>query len=637
MNTSSQHNQILEEGQVVAGKWEILRFIARGGKGEVYQARQLNLDRYVAVKVMSREFLQSLEGREEEYTSELQRFRREVTVMARIRHPNVLQVYDFDQLEVGDTKLDYIVMEYVPGSTLRQTMPEEGFGRDEKSFAKWFRRYFLPVLKGMEAVHAQGVIHRDMKPENVLIDDGVPKITDFGLAGGHYLGNITRSFHIIGTPPYMPEEQFLDLAMTDARADVYALGKILYEAIEGKMTQERNKPFENVHLSNPESKMLRGLDRIVRNATAKDRNLRTSTVKALHEELSDILAESGHDRLGRSTSAHKRQVFLLKTTAGILIILLLGLGLYHLNMDGQPGQKDTVGQENVAEQSSDRFNFDFQTRDPTPLPELPPGGDWPSRIEGSDGADLHLVPGGEVEVPLGKPDNGGQNLSRRTFFVAPFYMDESKVTNHLYVEFLRQIEGLEVVDGTVRKNGRIWLFLGEVRDGYEPIAYRNDGFVIKHDAVSKPVVRVTPFGAMAYARFHGRALPSMAHWWRAVLAGGDSLGPSPQTGVQGNGGEEMMMHHEATEEAGQADTRGEDRLQPVFDVPANRLGIRGLTRNVNEWTLLETEAGKLQFHIHGGNGELDQLESYLERKPWEAFAGVGFRTVLPLPAKENRK
>lgn len=97
-----------------------------------------------------------------------------------------------------------------------------------------------------------------------------------------------------------------------------------------------------------------------------------------------------------------------------------------------------------------------------------------------------------------------------------------------------------------------------------------------------------------------------------------------------------MMHHEATQEDGQADTGGEDRLQPVFDIPANRLGIRGLTSNVNEWTLLENEEGKLQFHIHGGNGELDQPESYLERKPWEAFSGVGFRTVLPLPAKENR-
>ena len=97
----------------------------------------------------------------------------------------------------------------------------------------------------------------------------------------------------------------------------------------------------------------------------------------------------------------------------------------------------------------------------------------------------------------------------------------------------------------------------------------------------------------------------------------------------------MMMHHEQVVEPAQTRPPEDNRLQPVFDLPANRLGIRGLTRNVNEWTQLETGDGKPQFHIHGGNGKLNGLESYLERKPWEAFAGVGFRTVLPLPAQEK--
>jgi len=206
MNASSDL-QALEEGQVVNGKWEIIEFIAKGGKGEVYLATQLNLDRKVALKVMSKEFLDSLEDRTEEYESELQRFRREVRVMARIRHPNVLQVFDFDQVQVDGTTLDSIAMEYVPGPTLRQTMLQEGFQKDEPAIAEWLSRYFFPVLQGMEAVHAKGVVHRDMKPENVLIDDEVPKIADFGLAGGHQLDDITKSFHVIGTPPYMPEEQ----------------------------------------------------------------------------------------------------------------------------------------------------------------------------------------------------------------------------------------------------------------------------------------------------------------------------------------------------------------------------------------------------------------------------------------------
>lgn len=620
---------------MIGGRWEILSFIARGGKGEVYQARQLNLDRHVAVKVMSREFLESLKGREEEYTSELQRFRREVTVMARIRHPNVLQVYDFDQLEIDGTSLDYIVMEYVPGFTLRQTMPEEGFGRDGQAMAKWLQRYFFPVLKGMEEVHAKGVIHRDMKPENVLIDDEEPKITDFGLAGGHYFGNITRSFHIIGTPPYMPEEQFLDLATTDARGDVYSLGKILYEAIEGKMTQERNKPFETVCLSNPDTPMLRGLDRIVRQATAKDRNVRISSVKILHEELSDILAETWPERPIRLAARQWKQDLVLKVTAGTLIILLLGFGLYHLTMDNKPLPSETSESITGQQQSSEGYRFDLRAKNPTPLPERTPDGNWPTQIVGSDGADLHLVPGGQVEVPMGKPENGEKTRNSQTFSVSAFFMDESKVTNHLYVEFLRQVEGLEVVDGTVRKNGRIWLLLGEVREGYEPIVYRNKEFVIRHSAVSKPVVRVTPFGAMAYASFYGRSLPSMAQWWRAVRVGGDSLESPLQPVMEGSSESGMMMHHQTTEESEQDTVQGKSGILPVFDLPANRLNIRGLNRNVNEWTLLESKGGNPEFHIHGGNGDLDQLESYLERKPWEAFAGVGFRTVLPIPAKEK--
>lgn len=622
---------------MIGGRWEILSFIARGGKGEVYQARQLNLDRHVAVKVISREFLESLEGREEEYTSELQRFRREVTVMARIRHPNVLQVYDFDQLEIDGTSLDYIVMEYVPGFTLRQTMPEEGFGRYERAIAKWFRKYFFPILQGMEEVHAKGVIHRDMKPENVLIDDGVPKITDFGLAGGHYFGNITKSFHIIGTPPYMPEEQFLDLANTDARGDVYSLGKILYEAIEGKMTQERNKPFETVCLSNPDTPMLRGLDRIVRQSTAKDRNVRISSVKILHGDLSDILSEAGYGRQDRSSSRQKRQVFYLKVSAAVMIALLIGLGLHHLSLDKKPQQPIAPEAVNTWEQSADGFSFAFESKNPTPIPERAPDGDWPAHIVGSDDADLHLVPGGQVQVPRGKPENGEQTRKVQTFSVSSFYMDENKVTNHLYVEFLRQIEGLEVIEGTVRKNGRIWLLLGEVRDGYEPIVYRNNEFAVKHQAVSKPVVRVTPFGAMAYARFYGRALPSMVQWWRAVRAGGDSLEPVQQSRDPESNGEGMMMHHELPGKTEKVRVPEEKGLQAVFDVSANRLGIRGLSQNVNEWTRFEDGMGKPRFHIHGGNGEPDGLESYLERRPWEAFAGVGFRTVLALPETEDEQ
>ncbi len=195
---SSNSDYLLEEGMIVKDKWKIQNFIAKGGKGEVYLAEQLNLDRQVALKIMSQEFIKSLEGDEEELTSETMRFHREVQVMARMQHPNILQVFDFDKLKMNGVEMDYIVMEYVPGPTLRQEMPEEGFGHDEDKVKKWLKKFFFPILDGMEAVHDKGVVHRDMKPENVLVDDGSPKIMDFGIAGGYHMDNVTQTHHMWG-------------------------------------------------------------------------------------------------------------------------------------------------------------------------------------------------------------------------------------------------------------------------------------------------------------------------------------------------------------------------------------------------------------------------------------------------------
>ncbi len=177
----------------------ILTFIAKGGKGEVYLAHQLNLNRQVALKIISQEFIQSLEGDDEEISTEIKRFHREVLVMAQIVHPNIFQVYDYDRLVFDKGELDFIVMEYVPGPTLRNMMLEEGFGLDENRVTNWIKQYFIPILEGMKVVHEKGIVHRDLKPENILIDNGQPKIMDFGLAGGHHFSDVTQSHHMIGT------------------------------------------------------------------------------------------------------------------------------------------------------------------------------------------------------------------------------------------------------------------------------------------------------------------------------------------------------------------------------------------------------------------------------------------------------
>ena len=232
---SKSTESTFEVGAVLDEKWVILSFIGKGGMGEVYRAHQLSLDRDVAIKIISPAFLDELDDNEYEAETCLERFNREIKVMARVRHPNILQIFDSGSATVTtdkkDTRIEYLVVEYVPGGTLRATMSAQGFHPEEDRTREWLLNYFLPVLDGVAALHEAGIVHRDLKPENVLMDGQTPKIADFGLARCGRLAPFTQSMDMKGTPPYMSPEHFLDLKRTDARADVYSLGKILYEAV----------------------------------------------------------------------------------------------------------------------------------------------------------------------------------------------------------------------------------------------------------------------------------------------------------------------------------------------------------------------------------------------------------------------
>ena len=590
---SSETDYLLEEGMIINGKWEVLNFIARGGKGEVYLARQLRLDRQVALKIMSKEFIRSLEGDEDEMFSEVKRFHREVKIMAGIQHPNVLKVYDFDRLEQDGTDTDYIVMEYIPGPTLRQKMPEPGLGHDETRIKNWIKTYFFPILEGMEAVHAKGVVHRDMKPENVLIGDEPPKIMDFGVAGGYQMDAVTQTHHMIGTVTYMPEEQFLDLALTDARVDIYALGKILYEVVEGKMRKDRDKPFHQVGLTRPETRFFKSLDRVIRQATARDRNQRTASVKDLGAELRELVTDSRRDAPPAGLKKFTRGTGL---AAALVLAGLMGFLLFGPFNSGKTPKIETASGTQPLNAGLDSGEPDFRFKKQAKTSPPDPAGEegMPEEILAADNMTMILVEGGSTDLPL---DNLPRDM--KTVVTPPFYMDKTKVTNHLYVQFLHELDGVAVKNGSVFRNGELFLLLGEVKKGYEPITFRDNAFRVKPEDAAKPVVRVTPVGALAYATFYGRRLPTMAQWRLAVRAGEEGKGFSE-------------------------DIRLDSEISPVTHTRSNTLGIKGLKENVHEWTVIPFGSGDARFYIHG----LDNTESYLERRPWEAFSYVGFRTVL---------
>ncbi|MDL1904708.1 serine/threonine protein kinase [Synechococcales cyanobacterium CNB] len=211
--------------------FELVEEISRGGQGVVYRAVQAATHRPAAVKML-------LAGA---FASDRQRrrFEREVEIAARLRHPNVVTVFESGQTPDGRP---FVAMEFVNGVPIdryvRDRLPEPGRDRTDAVL-----RLFLAIASGVAAAHAAGVIHRDLKPSNVLVDaDGVPRVLDFGLARpitDHPEATVTHEF--AGTPAYAAPEQFIgDAAAIGTATDVYALGVMLYTALTGRHPYPRD-------------------------------------------------------------------------------------------------------------------------------------------------------------------------------------------------------------------------------------------------------------------------------------------------------------------------------------------------------------------------------------------------------------
>ena len=196
---------------------EILGTIGRGGMGIVYRAKQTPLGRVVAVKVLTR-----LSGTELE-----ERFAREARLLSQLDHPGIVTLHDFG-LHEG---IPYFVMEHVDGTSLREILKPRPEPRRALELAE-------EVLAILAFAHARGIVHRDIKPENVLVDaSGRVKVTDFGLAkfGAEGEERLTRTGAVMGTPAYMAPEQIERPGEVDARADLYAVGVVLYEMLTGNL------------------------------------------------------------------------------------------------------------------------------------------------------------------------------------------------------------------------------------------------------------------------------------------------------------------------------------------------------------------------------------------------------------------
>lgn len=267
--------------------YEVECLIAVGGMGAVYKARQLSLDRTVAIKVLPRALGDDAVFREN--------FQEEAKMMAKLNHPNLLAIYDFGH----KNGLLYIIMEYSKGKTLYHSA--HGKAVESNTAAKLIQ----DVLEGIEHAHKVGLLHRDLKPANILLLPGtIPKVGDFGLARPMAK---TETGQIYGSPGYVAPEVLADPEAVDERADIYALGVIFYELLTGRLPdQESYQPVSSIVNVDPR------IDAVIERAIHLDMHQRYRRADEMRHAIAEVFREEGTKKQNLA-STHQKPVTQLLT------------------------------------------------------------------------------------------------------------------------------------------------------------------------------------------------------------------------------------------------------------------------------------------------------------------------------------
>ena len=272
-------------GELIDGRYQLIRQMATGGMASIYEALDTRLDRKVAVKIMHPHLAQ-----DEQF---VERFIREAKAAAALSHPNIVAVQDQGWNQNG-TPAIFLVMEMIEGHTLREYLNEQG-----SLSVKDGIKFLLPVLSALSAAHKIGIVHRDLKPENILISkEGRIKIADFGLAKGPLLGGTmtAESSVILGSVSYLSPEQ-VQRGIADSRSDIYSIAITAFEIFTGKKPFEGAEPIQiaYMHVNNrvPKiSSLVSGipeqLDDLIYRATSSNPDERPRDATIFHEELSRI-------------------------------------------------------------------------------------------------------------------------------------------------------------------------------------------------------------------------------------------------------------------------------------------------------------------------------------------------------------
>ncbi len=298
---SSSTDAIRLPSSLIAGRYELIGLVGVGGMGSVYRARDTELDEVIALKVLRRELVDA--------PGMLERFRREVKLARRVTHKNVARTFDIGEHD-GER---FLTMEFIEGESLGRLIEREGtlgIGRTIEIVSA--------VCAGLGAAHAASVVHRDLKPDNVLIaGDGRIVITDFGVARGGFEASPLQTLGLpIGTPAYMSPEQVEGAPDIDARTDIYSLGAILYELLTGELAWGGVSPYAvaaaRLTIAPPDPRRKRNdvpddLAEVALMCMARERSLRFASAEKVAAALADVAAQidpaTGRTRLPRRPSS----------------------------------------------------------------------------------------------------------------------------------------------------------------------------------------------------------------------------------------------------------------------------------------------------------------------------------------------
>jgi serine/threonine protein kinase/formylglycine-generating enzyme required for sulfatase activity len=623
------------------GDFELFEELGRGGMGIVYRAKQVSLNRDVAIKVLPPALAAS--------KLRLARFHREALAASKLDHPGVAPVLAFGE----DQGIVFYAMKLVEGPTLQSILksakagqPTEPSPGDAPSCA----RFIHALLEGIAHIHDHHILHRDIKPANILCGSGEPTLIDFGLAKDLELSGITETGDVAGSPHYMSPEQVVALtAGIDERTDVYSAGAVLFEMLTLKTPFAGSAVPDIFHkiqeevppgLRKIDASLSKDLETIVSKALEKDPADRYASAQEMADDLAAFLAGNpiaarpvSFSRRARSSATKKRS--LLRIGPALLIFGgLFGTWAYQQNYgpealaqaamprlsihaNGEDGAKVWAYLVSSVDQSlSETIDLgELGDSDDDLLEVSLAEGDYRIVVQAKDGRFSEfrrnlkpnqtatitpaltqdaMTPNAMVAVPGGVAKDvgymtqaaGDEGLSLVVIDVPvkPFWVDEAAVTNRQFAEFLKQ-SGHKTPTRWLRAKGESMVDPDPLVEPVEPKPAYEDFFADppREDWLDLPVVLINWFDAQAYAEFYDMRLPTLAEQlWFGSRCHEDWLAlPEDQRLLRINLAAEGSLGDMTTFQ------QYLDLVQPSRQ-PEYRIGLDGLYHpigNVMEWSM----------------------------------------------------